>query len=343
MDQNIDQVWTSFQDSLQQASSAADVTALQVQFLGKKGTLQQLMKELRDVPNETRPQVGKQINDLKNAVTAACDERLGSFMQIEQEKRLINEKLDVTLPGRGRLIGSSHLVNHMLNQIIEVLVEMGFSVQEGPEIETDYYNFEALNFSKDHPARDMQDTFYIDDNVLLRTQTSNIQARVMESTSPPIRIICPGRAYRNETVTSRSHVFFHQIDGLYIEKGVAFTHLLGTLQEFIHKLLGPTTTIRYRPSYFPFVEPGLEVDVSCALCQAKGCSMCKGSGWVEILGAGMVHPEVLKNGGIDPEVYSGYAWGLGVERLVSMKYGVRDIRLHTQNDLRYLSQFPSLT
>lgn len=343
MDQNIDQVLASFHAALAQASSAADVTALQVQFLGKKGAVQQLMKDLKGVPSDIRPQVGKQINDLKNSVTAACDERLAVFMQIEQDKRLITEMLDVTLPGRGRLVGSSHLVNQMLHRIIDIFVEMGFSVQEGPEIETDYYNFEALNFSKDHPARDMQDTFYIDENVLLRTQTSNIQARVMETTAPPIRIICPGRVYRNETVTARSHVFFHQVDGLYIEKGVAFTHLLGMLEEFIHKLLGKETTIRFRPSYFPFVEPGVEVDVSCALCHAKGCNMCKGSGWVEILGAGMVHPEVLKNGGIDPEVYSGYAWGLGVERLVSMKYGVRDIRLHTQNDLRFLSQFPSLT
>lgn len=343
MDQHIDQVWAAFETNLKSVSSVADVTALQVHFLGKKGALQQLMKELRDVPNETRPQVGKQINDLKNAITQACEERLGAFMQVEQEKRLVQEKVDVTLPGRGRFGGSSHLVHQMLHQIIEIFVEMGFSVQDGPEIETEYYNFEALHFPKDHPARDMQDTFYIDDTVLLRTQTSNIQARVMEATPPPIRIICPGRVYRNETVTARSHVFFHQVDGLYIERGVAFTHLLGTLQAFIHKLLGTNTKIRYRPSYFPFVEPGLEVDVSCALCLGKGCSMCKGSGWVEILGAGMVHPEVLKNGGIDPEVYSGYAWGMGVERLVSMRYGIRDIRLHTQNDLRYLSQFPALT
>lgn len=342
MNQHIDQVWTSFQTELSNAASVADVTALQVHYLGKKGPLQQLMKKLPEVPSEARPAVGKQINDLKTAVTQKCEERLSAFMHVEQEKRLKEEALDVTLPGRGRLIGSSHLVHQMLHNIIDIFAQMGFSVQEGPEIETDYYNFEALHFPKDHPARDMQDTFYIDDNVLLRTQTSNIQARVMEVTEPPIRIICPGRVYRNETVTSRSHVFFHQVDGLYIEKGVAFTDLLGTLQEFIHKLLGPDTQVRYRPSYFPFVEPGIEVDVSCALCHAQGCSMCKGSGWVEILGAGMVHPEVLKNGGIDPEVYSGYAWGLGVERLVSMKYGVRDIRLHTQNDLRYLSQFPSL-
>jgi phenylalanyl-tRNA synthetase alpha chain len=339
MQHTIHEIRSRFQSDLGQARTTADVEELRVRYLGRKGPVQDLMKELKGVSNEERPAVGKAINDLKVELTARCDEAMARFSQGELTERLKRETLDITLPGRRQRRGTKHIVNQTMDEIIDILIEMGFTVQEGPEVETEYYNFEALNFAPDHPARDMQDTFYINDEFLLRTQTSNIQVRVMEANKPPIRIICPGRAYRNETVTARSHVFFHQVEGFYIDKNVSFAHLLATIDEFLHKLMGPDVQIRYRPSYFPFVEPGLEVDVSCSLCGGKGCSMCKGTGWVEVLGAGMIHPEVLKNGGIDPEEYSGYAWGMGVERLVNIKYGVNDIRRFTENDLRFLQQF----
>jgi phenylalanyl-tRNA synthetase alpha chain len=219
---------------------------------------------------------------------------------------------------------------------------MGFSVQYGPDIETDYYNFEALNFPHDHPARDMQDTFYIASNVLLRTHTSNIQTRIMESEKPPIRIIAPGKVYRNETITARSHVFFHQVEAVYVDKDVTFVDLLSTMDEFLAKIFGKKVETRYRPSYFPFVEPGMEVDIGCLNCKGNGCNLCKYTGWLEVAGAGMIHPEVLKNGDIDPETYSGYAWGLGVERLCMLKHGIKDIRLFTENDLRFLEQFSAV-
>lgn len=227
----------------------------------------------------------------------------------------------------------------MLDEAIDILVGMGFSVQYGPDIETDYYNFEALNFAKDHPARDMHDTFYITSNILLRTHTSNTQVRVMETATPPIRVIAPGKCYRNEDVSARSHVLFHQIEGLYIDKEVTFADLLATLEEFFSKLLKQEVKMRYRPSFFPFVEPGMEVDVHCIVCGGSGCSVCKHTGWLEVAGAGMVHPEVLKSGGIDPEEYSGYAWGFGIERLAMLRYSIPDIRLFMENHLRFLQQF----
>lgn len=226
--------------------------------------------------------------------------------------------------------------------MIEILVGMGFSVQYGPDIDSDYYNFEALNFAADHPARDMQDTFYISDNILLRTHTSNTQVRVMENNAPPIRIIAPGKAYRNETITARSHVFFHQVEGFYIDKGVTFADLFATLDEFYKKFFEADVKTRIRPSYFPFVEPGMEIDISCISCGGTGCNLCKYTGWLEVAGAGMIHPEVLKNGNIDPEVYSGYAWGMGVARLAMLKHGINDIRQFYDNDLRFLEQFTAL-
>jgi phenylalanyl-tRNA synthetase alpha chain len=248
----------------------------------------------------------------------------------------------VTLPGRRRFPGRKHVVTQVLDEMIDIMRGMGFSVQYGPDIDTDYYNFEALNFPPDHPARDMQDTFYVAPNVLLRTHTSNIQTRVMETQKPPIRIIAPGKAYRNETITARSHVFFHQVEALYIDRDVTFADLLATMKEFLVKVFHESLEVRFRPSYFPFVEPGMEVDVRCLSCRGAGCGLCKNSGWLEVAGAGMVHPEVLKNGDIDPEVYTGFAWGMGVERLVLLKYGVNDIRMFTENDMRFLRQFCSV-
>lgn len=331
-----------FETDLQDAPSVQALEALLVKYLGKKGPIQQLMKELKDATAEERPALGKLINDLKEEFTLQLTTKRTMLLQQEEKKALLDEKLDVTLPGRSRFAGRRHLLTHVMDEIIDILVEMGFSVQYGPDIDTEYYNFEALNFPPEHPARDMQDSFYITPSVLLRTQTTNIQARIMETHKPPIRIISPGRAYRNEAVSARSHVFFHQIDAFYVNKGVTFAELLATMDEFLQKLFKQDVPIRYRPSYFPFVEPGMEVDVSCLVCGGKGCSICKHTGWLEVAGAGMVHPEVLKNGGIDPEVYSGYAWGFGIERLVMVKYGIKDIRIFTENDQRFLKQFTTI-
>lgn len=319
--------------------SLADVEQLKVKYLGKKGPVQGLFKGLKDVSPEERPEMGQRINTLRDEVTAILSQLHDELQGQEEGARLAQEELDVTLPGRQRFQGRTHPVTRMLEDATQILAEMGFSVQVGPDVDTDFYNFEALNFPPDHPARDMQDTFYITDDLLLRTQTTNVQVRFMEQNRPPIRIISPGRVYRNETITARSHVIFHQIDGLYVDKGVTFRDLLHTLEEFLRRLFGRELKTRFRPSYFPFVEPGLEVDLTCLVCEGKGCPICKHTGWLEVLGAGMVHPEVLKNGGIDPEEYSGFAWGMGIERLVMIRNGITDIRLFTENDQRFLSQF----
>lgn len=339
----IEQLKQAFQEDMAQAKKAADLEALRVKYLGKKGPVQGLMKELKDVPPEERPQFGQKVNDLKAAMEQAIDTKKQHLILSEQDQQLASEKLDITIPGRKHFLGGKHLLTAVLDEILDVLIGMGFSVQSAPDIETDFYNFESLNFAPDHPARDMQDTFYLGKEWLLRTHTTNIQVRMMEAHKPPIRIISPGKVYRNEAVTARSHVFFHQIDPLYIDKGVTFADLLSTLEEFLRKLFHKDVETRFRPSYFPFVEPGLEADIRCFLCDGKGCGVCKMSGWLEILGAGMVHPEVLKFGGIDPDVYSGFAWGMGLERLVMMKYGIPDIRTFTENDLRFLRQFVSLS
>lgn len=340
--QPIDSLRQQFSSELLKVNSSSELETLKVHYLGKKGPLQELMKELKNTPAEQRPEFGKRVNDLKEEISFSIAEKQEKLIATEQDAQLAHEKIDITLPGRQRFPGRKHLITQMLDSMIDILIGMGFTVQYGPDIDTDYYNFEALNFAPDHPARDMQDTFYIAPNVLLRTHTSNIQARVMEMQSPPIRIIAPGKAYRNETITARSHVFFHQLETLYIDTNVTFADLLATLDVFLKKLFQTDVTTRYRPSYFPFVEPGLEVDISCLKCSGKGCPLCKHTGWLEIGGAGMVHPEVLKNGGIDPEKYTGFAWGMGVERLLLQKYNIPDIRLFIENDLRFLNQFAAV-
>ncbi|MCB1119698.1 MAG: phenylalanine--tRNA ligase subunit alpha, partial [Chlamydiia bacterium] len=319
--------------------SSQDVESLQVKYLGRKGPIQQLMGHLKDLSPEERPTFGQKVNTLKQNVEGQLIQLKESFILAEEGVRLQQETIDITLPGRRRFLGNRHLLTQAMDEILDILIGMGFKVQYGPDIDTEYYNFESLNFEPDHPARDMQDTFYITDDVLLRTQTTNVQGHVMEEYKPPIRIISPGKVYRNEAISARSHVFFHQIDPLFIDKGVTLADLISTLDEFITKLFQKEVPRRYRGSYFPFVEPGLEVDVHCLLCNGSGCPICKYSGWLEVLGAGMVHPNVLKAGGIDPEVYSGFAWGMGLERLVLVKYGIPDIRLFTENDLRFLRQF----
>lgn len=328
-----------FQSDLATVTRSQDVELLKVKYLGKKGPVQGLMQLLRLVSPEERPSFGQQVNVLKDEIAQLCQKAQEGFLRTEQAAQLERETIDTTLPGRRLPLGRQHPISHVMDEVIAVFSKMGFSVQYGPDIDTDYYNYEGLNFPLDHPARDMQDTFYITAEVLLRSHTSNTQLRVMEKQAPPLRIIAPGTVYRNETISSRSHVFFHQVEGLYIDRGVCFADLLATLDAFCLHLFGSSLKTRYRPSYFPFVEPGVEMDIECTSCGGAGCRLCKQTGWLEILGAGMVHPEVLKNGGIDPEEYSGYAWGLGIERLAMLRYGIKDIRLFTENDSRFLNQF----
>lgn len=328
-----------FQSELAAVQHSKEVENLKVKYLGKKGPIQDLMQYLRNTPPEERPYLGQQINQLKEEIAHLCEQALVSFSQVELAERIAHEKIDISLPGRRRRLGREHPLHKMMKEIIDIFAGMGFSVQYGPDIDSDYYNYEGLNFPPDHPARDMQDTFYITKDMLLRSHTSNTQLRVMEQHKPPLRIIAPGTVYRNETISSRSHVFFHQVEGLCIDTDISFGDLFATMDEFCDKLFHTKIKTRYRPSYFPFVEPGLELDVACTSCNGKGCRLCKQTGWLEILGAGMVHPEVLKSGGVDPEVYSGYAWGMGIERLAMLRYGVKDIRQFTENDLRFLEQF----
>lgn len=339
MKEKIEQLRLQFSEELKALTSTKDAELLKVKFLGKKGPVQALMPFLKEVPPADKPAFGQLINDLKTEMTTLCEEALENFSKAELSLKMELEKLDVTLPGRKRFIGKKHPIYDLRDRIIAILSTLGFTVQCGPDIDSDYYNYEGLNFPKDHPARDMQDTLYITKEFLLRSHTSNTQLRVMESGSPPIRVLAPGTVYRNETISARSHVFFHQIEGLYIAEDVTLAHLLSDLEMFLSRLFEKAVEIRARPSFFPFVEPGLEVDVECTCCSGSGCSLCKHTGWLEVLGAGMVHPEVLKNGGIDPSKFSGYAFGMGIERLAMLIYGVKDIRDFTENDMRFLSQF----
>lgn len=334
----VDQLYSDFKKEVLSVDTSTGVQNIKVKYLGRKGPVQEFMKKLKECSSEERPLLGKVINDFKQFVEKSCIELQERFIIEEETLSLQEERVDVTLPGKRRFLGRKHIITQMLEEVLDVMISMGFSIQYGPDIETDYYNFESLNFDKDHPARDMQDTFYISPDFLLRTHTSNVQVRVMESSKPPIRIVAPGKCYRNESITARSHVFFHQVEALYVADGVTFSDLLGSMKEFFSKLFSKNLKTRFRPSYFPFVEPGMEVDIHCLVCNGKGCGVCKHTGWLEIAGAGMVHPEVLKNGGIDPEKYTGYAWGLGIERLVMMKYGIKDIRMFTENDIRFLEQ-----
>ncbi|MCP5492062.1 MAG: phenylalanine--tRNA ligase subunit alpha [Chlamydiales bacterium] len=328
-----------FQADLSKASTSQDVEALRIRYLGRKSPVQDLMKSLKDCSEEERPKAGKLINELKQEIATAIEAVAEQFYNEELDKRLKNETIDVTEPGRKRFLGRAHPISQMIDEITDVLKEMGFSIQLSPEIETEFYNYWGLNFPPDHPALDMQDTFYIDKDLLLRSHTTNIQQRIMESQIPPIRIASPGKCYRNETITSRSHVLFHQVDVFYVDMGVTMSDLLATLETFYSKIFHKNVNMRTRASYFPFVEPGIEVDIQCTACGGTGCRLCKDTGWLEVCGAGMVHPEVLKQGGIDPETYSGFAWGGGVERLFMLRHGVRDIRQFTDNDVRFLKQF----
>jgi phenylalanyl-tRNA synthetase alpha chain len=339
---SLQELQDQFLEAIVSIQNTQDLEKIKVRFLGKKSPLQDFMKKLKEQSPLQRPLIGKQINELKEFIVARCIELEQQLIAKEEKEQLAEEKVDSTLPGRRRCMGRKHPLTQGMNEILSILVEMGFSIQSGPDIDTDYYNFEALNFSSDHPAREMQDTYYLSPHLLLRTHTSTIQARIMERNKPPIRIIAPGKVYRNEDITARSHVFFHQIDAVYIDRQVTVADLLATFDIFLAKVFKKPILSRYRPSYFPFVEPGIEIDIRCLICEGKGCTLCKHTGWVEIAGAGMIHPEVLKNGGIDPEEYSGFAWGLGLERLIMLLRGIQDIRLFTENNLRFLKQFTDL-
>lgn len=340
MNDRITALYREFDDALSKAATSKELNDLKVRFLGRKGPITDLMQQLKTVEPQSRPDVGKHINDLKEFITTKIDESLRRFVQKEREDRFAREAIDVVLPGNRKSLGRLHPITQMLDKAIDTLIEMGFSVQFAPEMESEYYNYEALNYLPDHPARDMQDTYYISKEILLRSHTTSFQIRAMEQYQPPIRMVSAGKCYRNETVSSRSHVLFHQVDVLYIDENVTFADLLATQEEFYSKLFDEPIKLRVRPSYFPFVEPGIEVDISCTSCKGKGCRLCKHSGWLEVAGAGMVHPNVLKAGGIDPKKYQGFAWGGGIERLAMLKHDIQDIRLFMENDLRFLSQFP---
>lgn len=325
--------------ALQNADTKEQIEELRIKYLGKKGELTAILKQMGKLSAEERPVIGQLANEIRADIEKEIAEKTAEIKEKELEKKLLDETLDVTMPGKEIAIGHKHPLSIVLDEIKEIFLGMGFEVAEGPEVEYDYYNFEALNIPKDHPARDTQDTFYVDDNIVLRTQTSPVQIRYMEKNKPPFRMIAPGRVFRSDAVDATHSPLFHQIEGLVVDKGVTMADLKGTLEAFAKRLYGENTKIRLRPHHFPFTEPSCEIDVSCFKCGGKGCPMCKGEGWIEILGGGMVHPKVLKNGGIDPEEYSGFAFGIGLERLVMFRFNIDDMRLLYENDLRFLEQF----
>lgn len=339
MKEKLEQIKISVSDAVANAADKNELEALRVKALGKKGELTAVLKQMGGLSAEERPVIGQLANEVRNILEAKFEERSKELEESALAAKLANEQIDVTMPGTAHAVGHRHPMTKVLNEIQNIFIGMGFSVATGPEIEYDYYNFEALNIPKDHPARDTQDTFYIDDTVLLRTQTSPMQVRVMEKTQPPIRIIAPGRVYRSDEVDATHSPMFHQMEGLVVDKGITMCDLKGTLDVFAKALYGEDTVTRFRPHHFPFTEPSAEMDVQCYMCHGEGCRLCKGEGWIEILGAGMVHPKVLQNCGIDPEVYSGFAFGLGIERIVMRKYNITDMRLLFENDVRFLEQF----
>lgn len=339
MKEKLEQIRSAAKEKLNSALSQKEIDELRVKFLGKKGELTAILKQMGGLSPEERPIIGQLANDVRRDIEQTLETALSSVKQKQQELKLKAETLDVTMPGKRPEKGGLHPLSIVLNDMIDIFQSMGFDVVDGPEVETDHYNFEALNVPADHPARDMQDTFYLAPQLLLRTQTSAAQIRTMENRKPPIRIICPGRVFRADEVDATHSPVFHQIEGLVVDKGITMCDLKGVLEQFAHEIYGPDTKIKFRPSFFPFTEPSVEVDVSCSECGGKGCRVCKGSGWIEILGAGMVHPRVLKGCGIDPEEYSGFAFGIGLDRLTTTKYKISDIRHLFENDVRFLEQF----
>ena len=324
--------------SISQASTEKEISEIRVKVLGKKGSLTQLLKRLGTLPEADRREIGKRANQVKEDLEKKIEETLLRIQEQERREALEREKIDVTLPGRRIAVGKKHPLTQTLDEIIDIFSRLGFEVVEGPEVELDYYNFEALNIPKGHPAREMQATFFFSEDVVLRTHTSPVQVRTMEKKRPPVRVICPGAVYRCDSDPTHSPMF-HQVEGLLVDQGITFADLKGVLTVFVHQMFGKETRLRFRPSFFPFTEPSAEIDIECFICGGKGCGVCSNTGWLEILGSGMVDPAVYKFVNYDPEEVTGFAFGMGIERIAMLKYGINDIRLFFTNDLRFLKQF----
>jgi phenylalanyl-tRNA synthetase alpha chain len=337
-DSRTDRIRAEATADLARATASADLEAVRVKYLGRQGEVTQLLRSLPGLPAAERPIVGREANVLKVEIERALEEKLAGARADERRRALEREHIDLTLPGRRPPWGARHPLTLVHDEIVSTFMGLGFSVAEGPEIETDYYNFTVLNLPADHPARDMQDTFYLTPDLLLRTHTSPVQARTMEAQAPPVRVICPGRVYRRDVADVTHSPMFHQVEGLAVDTDISMADLKGTLERFARQMFGPGSGVRFRPSFFPFTEPSAEVDIRCFLCHGAGCRVCK-DGWIEILGSGMVHPQLLRNVGYDPEKVTGWAFGMGIERVAMLKYGVDDIRLFLENDLRFLGQF----
>lgn len=336
MDEKINSVFNEFNVDISKVENLNKLEEVRIKYLSRNGLLSGLFEELKNVPKEEKPAVGKSLNEIRNKITEKFNS-IKSDLEIKTTKE--TPGIDLTLPGIQKIIGSKHILTQTLDEIKNIFKNMGFSVSEGPELESDYYNFEALNFPHDHPARDMQDSFFVSKDFLLRTHTTPVQIRIMEKQKPPVRAIMPGRVYRNEAVSARSFCMFHQVDGIYVDKDVTFAELKGTMVSFAQQFYGEGLKYRFRTSFFPFTEPSAEMDITCYLCNGQGCRVCKYSGWLEILGCGMVDPNVFKAVGYDPEEVTGYAFGMGIERIGLLKYGISDIRLYFENDMRFLKQF----
>ena len=339
MKEKIEAIRAAAKAAIEKTASENEIEELRVKYLGKKGELTAMLKQMGSLSAEERPAMGQLVNEAKQKLEALLAETKTEMKQKATEAKLKSETIDITMPAKEVKTGGIHPLNLVVNDMIDIFQSMGFDVVDGPEVETDHYNFECLNVPADHPARDMQDTFYLGDNLLLRTQTSAAQIRTMETRKPPIRVICPGRVYRADEVDATHSPVFHQLEGLVVDKGVTMCDLKGVLEQFAREIYGKDTKVRFRPSFFPFTEPSVEVDVSCSECGGKGCRVCKGAGWIEILGAGMVHPNVLRSCGIDPDVYTGFAFGIGIDRITTTRYKISDIRLLFENDKRFLEQF----
>ncbi len=339
MKEKLKAIKAAAQNAIAAADSENIIEELRVKYLGKKGELTAILKQMGSLSPEERPAMGQLVNEAKQELETLIAEKKEALKAKATELKLKAETIDITMPAKEINAGGLHPLNIVINDMIDIFQSMGFDVVDGPEVETDYYNFECLNVPADHPARDMQDTFYLAENLLLRTQTSAAQIRTMETRKPPIRVICPGRVFRADEVDATHSPVFHQLEGLVVDKGITMCDLKGVLEQFAREIYGSDTKVRFRPSFFPFTEPSVEVDVSCSECGGKGCRVCKGAGWIEILGAGMVHPNVLRCCGIDPDVYSGFAFGIGIDRITTTRYKISDIRLLFENDKRFLDQF----
>jgi len=339
MKEKLEAIKAAALQELKDAVIKTELENIRVKYLGKKGELTQILRGMGQLSNEERPTVGKLANEVREDIETLITKAADLLKNKEVEMKLKSEVIDISMPGNKQIVGKRHPLDLTLEKINDIFLSMGFAIEEGPEVETDYYNFEALNIPKDHPARGEQDTFYINDSLVLRTQTSGIQIRTMESQKPPIKMIAPGKVYRSDAADATHSPIFYQIEGLIVDKGITFADLKGTLELFTQKMFGDKMKTKFRPHHFPFTEPSAEMDATCFVCNGEGCKVCKGSGWIEILGCGMVHPKVLRNCGIDPEVYSGFAFGFGLDRITMLKYGIDDIRALYESDMRFLKQF----